>query len=151
MTTTIERLLAYEAWANQRILAAVQAMPPQAAERACTLLGHVASGLRVWHQRVAGVEQTAGPWDVLTLEQCAAALLEQQDAWTELLRQETDIDRVIKYRSMAGDPFETPLKDILWHLSFHSHYHRGQVNAAIRAAGCTPVNVDFIAFQREGH
>ena len=151
MITTVERLLDYESWANQRILAAVQAMPRETATRACTLLSHVANGLRVWHQRVSGVEQTAGPWDALTLEQCAAALQEQQDAWTTLLRREKDLERVIRYRSMAGDPFETPLIDILYHLSFHSHYHRGQVNAAIRAAGCTPVNVDFIAFQREGY
>ena len=150
MTATLERLLAYEVWANQRILGAVQALPPEAAGRACTIFAHVANALRVWYERVAGDPATAQPWEELTLEQCAAALEEQQDAWTALLRDTSDLDRIVSYRSMAGEPFETPLRDILQHLSFHSHYHRGQVNAAIRAAGGTPVNVDFIMFQREG-
>ena len=149
--TTVERLLAYEAWANQRILGAVRLLPPAAGERACTLFAHVANGLKVWYQRVTGVEVTAAPWDALTLDQCAQELLDQVERWGALLRDEPDLGRVISYKTMDGVPHETPLGDILQHLSFHSHYHRGQVNAAIRAAGGTPVNVDFIQFQREGH
>jgi uncharacterized damage-inducible protein DinB len=149
--TQIERLLAFEGWANQRILAAVQALPPEASERARTVLSHVANGSRVWYQRVTGLEVTAKPWEDLTLEQCARELQNQQQLWADLLRNETDPTRLINYKTMAGKPFETPFVDILQHLSFHSHYHRGQVNAAIRAAGGTPADVDFITFQRAGN
>jgi len=149
--TTVERLLAYEAWANQRVLGAVRSVPSEAGERARTLFAHVANGLKVWYQRVSGDDVTAAPWDALTLEQCADELQRQHESWTALLRTEQDYSRLIRYRTMDGTPHETPLDDILQHLSFHSHYHRGQVNAAIRAAGGTPVNVDFIQFQREGN
>jgi uncharacterized damage-inducible protein DinB len=115
------------------------------------LFAHVANGLKVWYQRVSGDEVTAAPWDDLTMEQCEVELQHQQELWSALLRDEKDLGRMIRYRTMDGVPYETPLHDILQHLSFHSHYHRGQVNAAIRAAGGTPVNVDFILFQREGH
>jgi uncharacterized damage-inducible protein DinB len=149
--TQIERLLAFEGWANQRILAAVQALPADVSERACTVLAHVANGSLLWYQRVVGLDVTAAPWAELTLEKCALELQNAQQLWTELLRKQTDPTRLISYKNLAGKPFETPLVDILQHLSFHSHYHRGQVNAAIRAAGGTPADVDFITFQRAGN
>ncbi len=148
---TVDRLLAFEAWANLRILAAVQALPPETVERACALLGHVANGLSVWYQRVAGQEVTARPWTPLTLDECGAELKRQHGLWAELVRANSDLTRVISYSALDGTPYQTPLVDILQHLSFHSCYHRGQVNAAIRAAGGAPASVDFIAFQREGN
>jgi uncharacterized damage-inducible protein DinB len=45
-------------------------------------------------------------------------------------------------------PFRSQISDILLHVALHSSYHRGQIAAAVRAAGVTPVNTDFITFAR---
>src|SRR5262245_20082219 len=145
----IARLIDFEAWANQRILAAVRALPPEKSERACMVFAHVANGLAVWYERVKGVELKSQPWTKLTLDECELALERQQSLWRAMLETERDMNRVISYRTMAGVPYENTLLDILQHLSFHSHYHRGQVNTAVREAGGTPVNVDYITFVRE--
>ncbi len=52
------------------------------------------------------------------------------------------------YRNSKGAEHRTPVADVLTHLVLHSHYHRGQVAAALRALGTDPPWTDFIAFCR---
>jgi uncharacterized damage-inducible protein DinB len=146
---TIRRLAEFEAWANARVLAAVRAAPPESRERALNLLAHVAHGLRVWYERVRDEDSGVGSWEPLSLDQCAEELSNQQSAWAALLAEEHDLARLIRYER-SGTLYETPLRDIVVHLAFHSHYHRGQINEALRQAGAGTVNVDFMMFVREG-
>jgi uncharacterized damage-inducible protein DinB len=151
-TDPIERLLAFEGWANARLYAAVKHLPPENNKRALTLLAHIANGMRVWYERIAQINATAEPWRDLTLEETGTELKQYLDALSAIVRdRRKQLHQLISYRNTKGQPFETPLIDILQHLSFHSHYHRGQINSAIREAGASPVDVDFITFQREGH
>lgn len=52
------------------------------------------------------------------------------------------------YTNSRGEAFETPIEEILRHVAFHGGYHRGQVAAAVRAAGGTPINTDYIVYYR---
>ena len=52
------------------------------------------------------------------------------------------------YRNSKGTEYRTPVADVLTHVFFHSHYHRGQVAAALRALGIDPPWTDFIVFVR---
>jgi uncharacterized damage-inducible protein DinB len=65
-------------------------------------------------------------------------------------QRDTDMTRVIQYTTLKGDPFQSPLGDILAHVPVHGQHHRGQVNADLRAAGITPPVIDFIAAARSG-
>lgn len=146
---TVRRLAEFEAWANEHVLNAVRAAPAESRERALNLLAHVAHGMRVWHERIRDEDSGVGSWEPLTLEQCADELHKQQSAWAELLASERDLERPIRYER-DGIVHETSLRDIVVHLAFHSHYHRGQINEALRQAGAGTVNVDFMMFVREG-
>jgi uncharacterized damage-inducible protein DinB len=150
-TDLIERLLAYEAWANARIFAAVKQVPHDRNERVLTLLAHIANAMRIWHDRIQQIGTVAEPWRDLTLEECGDELRTQHERLTTVIHaQRNSLRQLVAYRTMEGIRYETPLLEILQHLAFHSHYHRGQINAALRETGGNPVNVDFITFVREG-
>lgn len=151
LTDPIDRLLAYEAWANARVFAAIKQLPQESNQRALGLLAHIANGLRIWHDRIEQLGTAADPWRELTLEECGEELRLQHERVATVIRtQRKSLRQLVSYRTSGGERYETPLLDILQHLAFHSHYHRGQVNVALREAGGTPVNVDYITFVREG-
>jgi uncharacterized damage-inducible protein DinB len=52
------------------------------------------------------------------------------------------------YHNSKGIEYRTPVHDVLTHVFLHSHYHRGQSAAALRALGVDPPWTDFIAFAR---
>lgn len=147
----MDRLLAYESWANARIFAAVKQLPHDRNQRALGLLAHIANALRIWHDRIQQLGTAAEPWRELTLEECGDELRLQHERVAMVIRtQRSALKQVVSYRTTEGKRYETPLIDILQHLAFHSHYHRGQINLELRQAGASPVNVDFITFVREG-
>ena len=57
---------------------------------------------------------------------------------------------MIQYTNLKGDPFQSPLGDILAHVPIHGQHHRGQINADLRAAGIAPPAIDFIHAARAG-
>lgn len=62
---------------------------------------------------------------------------------------EDDLAAPLTYKNFAGAEFRTPVGEILLHVAQHGTYHRGQIATAVRAAGVTPVNTDYINFVRE--
>jgi uncharacterized damage-inducible protein DinB len=150
-TDLSDRLLAYEAWANARIFAAVKQIPHDRNQRALLLLAHIANAMRTWVDRIQQVGVTPDPWRDLTMEECGDELRTQHERLATMVRaQRKALQQPISYRTTEGKHYDTPLLDILLQLAFHSHYHRGQINAAIRETGGAPVNVDFITYVREG-
>jgi uncharacterized damage-inducible protein DinB len=60
-----------------------------------------------------------------------------------------DLDRVIRYKSFAGDEFSNPLWQSLHQVSNHASYHRGQIVTLLRQLGVKPASTDLIMFYRE--
>ena len=60
-----------------------------------------------------------------------------------------DLERIIRYKSLAGEEFSNPLWQILHQLSNHATYHRGQVVTLLRQLGAKAVSTDLIGFYRE--
>jgi len=92
-------------------------------------------------------------WPELALAECATLVAENRLQYEKFFDglAEADLEHTVKYRNSKGVEFHTPIKDLLTHVVLHGAYHRGQIAAAIRAAGREPVNTDFIAFVREGY
>jgi uncharacterized damage-inducible protein DinB len=60
-----------------------------------------------------------------------------------------DLERVIHYKSFAGEEFSNPLWQSLHQLTNHASYHRGQVVTLLRQLGTKPVSTDLIGYYRE--
>ncbi len=145
------RLFAFDHWACLVSLGAVAPVADRV-PRSMAWLNHILGAKRVWLARVAGGQPPFGvnpAFDVAGLqEQFETARLE----WERFLDTQTDADmaRVIAYTNLRGDPFTTPLGDILAHVPVHGQHHRGQINADLRAAGITPPTIDYIHAARKG-
>ncbi|MFC0210893.1 DinB family protein [Paenibacillus chartarius] len=149
---TIRNMFAHLDWANRRILEALQAAPANEVGHSVKLFRHVLQAERIWLIRLRG-ESSEGlsVWsDDTDLANCAA-LIEANGsgfaAWLDAIP-EARLNDPIAYRNQAGAPFESTARDILTHIALHGQYHRGQVNAALRAGGLEPSPVDYILYAR---
>ena len=62
----------------------------------------------------------------------------------------SDLTAQASYQNSKGEKFSSRQADILMHVVMHGAYHRGQIAAAIRAAGSEPAYTDFIHCIRQG-
>ncbi len=145
-----EHRFAYDEWANHKALEMLRSTPG-VEERARRVFAHLVVTPQVWLARIGERPSPwADFWPALTLDEC-----EEQIAATRRLYAaffaglgEADLARAVPYTNSRGEAFETPIAEILEHVAFHGGYHRGQIAAAVRAAGGTPVNTDYIVFVR---
>jgi uncharacterized damage-inducible protein DinB len=154
-------LFQYNQWADRRMLDACSALTNEQFTRDLgssfrsvrDTLVHLYGAEWVWNERIEGRSPsslTAGTTfpDIASVR----AKLEEMDSYyldyvTRLTPQ--DLERVIHYKSFAGDEFSNPIWQTLHQLSNHASYHRGQVVTLLRQLGAKPVTTDLIAFYRE--
>lgn len=165
------RLMAeYNRWMNRRLYEAASSLPAAAlAEDRGAFFGsilgtlnHVVVGDSIWLRRF----DAPGHWDrlrealdwlphprslseALAPDLAALAVLRARIdalivAWCDQLIF-TDLDRVLVYRSVAGEPFQRQLGPLLSHFFNHQTHHRGQATTLLFQAGVDPRETDLIA------
>ena len=151
--TELERLFAHMFWADRKVLELLRSSPVAGGNAdALRLYAHLLAAERVWLLRLNGEDSSVQPiWPepaLATMEETSAA---NEAGYTSLLRNLTPshAEWEVDYRSSAGESFRTSSTDILLHVALHGSYHRGQVARAVRQAGGTPVNTDYIMYVRE--
>ncbi len=158
ITPDLARLhLAYTEWATSRLLDAARGLSPEelvrdfgTADRSVLgTLTHVFAADRVWLARLRGepaevpegydLERLAGEWSALL------------GRWRERAAgmDETSLAERIAYRDLKGNPWITPVWQIVLHVVNHGTHHRGQVAGFLRSMGKTPPTLDLIAFYRQ--
>lgn len=158
---TIRELYEYSAWANTRILQAAARLNAEQLAQAPlnglgsihSILAHTLGAERVWLRRWRGDSPIAmlQPGDVPTL----AAL---QTLWNESAQelhaflgslQQADLDAVIAYHTLSGQPMAEQLGRMLLHVVNHGTQHRSECAALLTAFGQSPGDLDFIVFLRQ--
>lgn len=144
---SVRRRFRYHRWAMQTLVEAVRLTPVPEALRP---LAHTLVADRVWLLRLRG-DPTEGLvlWPDLDADGCHALARRNADAYDVFLA-EAGLDGAITYRNSTGTTHETAVRDVLDHVLLHAAHHRGQVNAALRAAGTEPPWVDYLAWLRAG-
>ena len=143
---SLRRRFRYHAWATATLAGAVTDVPS-----ALRPLAHALVADRVWLLRLRG-EPTGGValWPDLDADGCRALARRNAAAYAEVLAAPPDLDAAVAYATSSGAAYETAVGDILDHVLLHAAHHRGQTNAALRAAGAEPPWVDFVAWVRQG-
>ncbi len=62
---------------------------------------------------------------------------------------QSDLDRVIEYRTLKFGVYSNPLWESMQHLVNHGTYHRGQVTTLLRQLAAQPILTDLMHFYRE--
>lgn len=145
------RLFAYDGWANQEVLTSLRATRTQLPQ-ALKLMAHIFAAERLWMERLEQKPQTVPVWPEFTARECERQAAELPALWGKYLAasSEAELARPVTYQNSRGETFSSRKDDILTHLITHSTHHRGQVAAAVRAAGFTPAYTDFIHSIRQG-
>lgn len=149
MTLIFQKLWAHIKWADERLLATLEAAaePPTEAIRE---YAHILAADEVWFARLDGRASRAPvwpEWNRAELRPFAEVLHRGYTAYVAQLT-DTELRRVVSYRNTKGDAFDTPVGEILTHVALHAQYHRGKVNLLLRQAGLTPIALDYILFLR---
>lgn len=147
----ITRLLAHLAWADRRVLAAVQRDERVGADvDVLRTLAHVAAVEHLWLARMRGEPSPVPVWPALSVDECAVLLRAAHEELSHVAMRVTDdaLRREVAYVNSAGEPWRNTVGDILVHTAMHGQYHRGQVVRAIRQAGGVPPATDYIVWVR---
>jgi uncharacterized damage-inducible protein DinB len=149
--------LRYTGWASQRLLDAALKLDPEQLSRdmhvshksVLETLSHIFFADRIWFARVVDPEEAAPP-SSLTPDELSTQWLRIQNRWEQWAESLTDadLDRVVHYKSIKGDPYENRLGEILMHVVNHGTLHRGQVMAMLRQHGVAPPPTDLIGYYR---
>lgn len=152
--------LDYTRWASARLLEAAGSLSDAELRRdfgtadksVIGTLAHVYGADRIWLTRVRGDSPTSLPRDAFQDVGVLASKWKvlMQD-WLEWARPLSDNDflRDISYRDLKGNPWTTPLWQIVLHVVNHGTHHRGQAAGFLRSMGHVPPPLDLIAYYRE--
>ncbi|CAN5564733.1 hypothetical protein BH23BAC4_BH23BAC4_05540 [soil metagenome] len=146
---SFRRRFDYHRWANLEVGELLT--DDVAHQPARHLVNHLAEADLLWIARVEEVPHKHNLWDAPDAESCRRRLAAAARAIQRLLAKTDDeaLSRSISYQNTSGEPFSTPLGEILDHLLLHGAHHRGQVALALRAAGTPPPRTDYIAWVRK--
>jgi uncharacterized damage-inducible protein DinB len=159
---TLRLHLDYSAWATRLLLDAAAELPAAgwshdfgAADRSVSgTLVHIFGADRIWLARVRGVEQPGRPGpefeEIATLRQAWFSLAAEWRAWAETLSDEAALE-VISYRDLKGNPWRTPLWQILLHVVNHATHHRSEIATMLTLVSGSPPPTDFVVYLRIKH
>jgi uncharacterized damage-inducible protein DinB len=151
LETTLKHSLEHMKWADARIVHRLSELGADAPPEVVRWLAHIAAAERVWLSRMREEEAGVAVWPEPDLEACAKLSRENAQGFERLLKElaACGFRKDAVYKNSSGTEFRTGALDILTHVFMHGAYHRGQINAALRKAGCEPINVDYITYVRE--
>jgi uncharacterized damage-inducible protein DinB len=156
----LQTLLDYHYWARDRLLEAVDQLPPESLTRdmgnsfksILDTLNHLYFAEWAWHERWNGRAPTGPPvanfTDATTLRAAWSDLEGNVRAFLDRLGPD-GVVRVFEYKLLSGQPGASPFWHMLQHVVNHASYHRGQVTTMMRQLGAAPARpMDLIAFYR---
>jgi uncharacterized damage-inducible protein DinB len=157
----IRPLYEYNAWANQRSLAAAQKLTVEQFPKPMgssfssirDTLAHIYGAEWIWLERFQGRSPSALPNmsqfpDVQTLREAWLVHEERLLAFVAGLTQ-ADLDRTMEYKTLKFGVYSNPLWQSMLHVVNHGTYHRGQVTTLLRQLGAQPMLLDLMHFYRE--
>ncbi|WP_303309691.1 DinB family protein [Hymenobacter sp. BT730] len=154
MISTIEKLAAYNVWANDTLLRRLDEIEASGQEipAVCLrLFSHVLNAQAIWIGRLTATKSPVTVWQEHTLAQCHALHQQTSKHLQQLISKadEPEMNRQIAYTNSAGESYVSQVSDIFTHVPVHANYHRAQVALRLRENGLEPINTDFITYCRE--
>jgi uncharacterized damage-inducible protein DinB len=149
----LRRLVAYNQWADERILGAIDGVPPAELTRPReAYFGSIAGNLRhtvlaqrIWLARWRGEtprydDEVTGPWRDAYAETHAAVR-----GYVGALS-DTDAERLVRYTDLRGNAREIALAHAITHLVNHGTAHRAETGLLLERLGRSPGDLDYTVF-----
>ena len=150
----LRRLVAYNQWANERILSAIDGMTAEELARPVDAyigsleknLQHILLATRVWLARWKGTvpptlqDRVATPWP-----DAYAATHAEFGAFVESLT-DAGADRIVDYKNSKGQPFQMALDQLITHVVNHGTHHRAETGMLLERIGRSPGDMDYVYY-----
>jgi uncharacterized damage-inducible protein DinB len=150
----LRRLVAYNQWANERILKAIDGMTAEELARPVDAyigsldqnLRHVLLATRIWLARWKRAEAPglADPITVPWPEAYATTHAEFRDFVGALT--DAGADRIVDYKNTKGVPFQMPLAQLIAHVVNHGTHHRAETGMLLERLGRSPGDMDYVYY-----
>ena len=161
MKEILQKLAAYNVWANQKIINCIQQQEevlwhqqtPSSFDTLHETLLHIWDAESVWWQRIKLQERIMAPSQNagLSLTDVSGGLLSQSMRWEEWVKAaaEMALQHVFLYNNLRKEQFKQPVFETVLHVFNHSTYHRGQLVTMLRQLGVTNIpQTDFVVYCR---
>jgi uncharacterized damage-inducible protein DinB len=154
MINTIEKLGAYNVWANETLLRHLDGIVATGREipAVCLrLFSHVLNAQAIWIGRLSATPSPVKVWQEHDLAGLHHWHEQTSRHFHQLIQQadEAELHRLISYTNSVGETYTSQVSDIFTHVPVHANYHRAQVATRLRENGLEPINTDFITYCRE--
>ncbi|MCZ4245398.1 DinB family protein [Pedobacter punctiformis] len=142
-----QEIVNYTQLADQRIISVFNSSTIDLPE-AEKLFSHVLNAQHVWVSRIKGEVPQYGVWDVHYRNEFEKISADNFTQIREILNN-TPLNQMVIYHNSKGDPYQSKVEEILFHLLNHSTYHRAQIATLFKKAGFEPPVTDYIMLKRE--
>ena len=162
MKEILTQLSAYNIWANQLLLDAINLLPedkqklelPSSFSSLYTTVLHVLDAENIWWQRMKLQERIIRPSDDFSgdMKELSNQLIYQNRQWDEWINHanEHQLHHVFHYQNTKKEQFKQPIYQMLLHILNHGTYHRGQLVNMLRQLQVEKVPAtDFIVWSRK--
>jgi uncharacterized damage-inducible protein DinB len=139
----------YDDWANRRTIAALEI---STSERSLKVLGHILITKQEYFDRLHGKDSTGFDfWPDVDLDGCRKLAAQTSENYRRLLTdsQDSGLDRIAKYKTSEGVPYENNYRELLTHVLTHSSIHRGNIVLKMREEDLEPPKIDYILYLRQ--
>jgi uncharacterized damage-inducible protein DinB len=153
----LRRLIAYNQWADEKLLAAVEGLSGDELERPreayfanlASNLWHMLIVQRIWLARWTGDPPPAAERPAISTwrPEYAASHAALRDYVSRLTA--ADLDRLVKYTPRSGVPRAQPLGELILHLTNHGTAHRAETGLLLERLGRSPGDLDYTIFLNE--
>ena len=157
-TRQLRRLIAYNQWGDEKILAAIEGLSGEAlAHPVEAYVGSVANNLRHtlfaqlnWLARWKGEPSPVRPDQpvIAPWREAYAAAHAALAAYVGSLS-EADAERTVKWTDFKGNAREHRLDQLITHLVNHGTQHRAETGLLLERIGRSPGDLDYLYFSLE--
>jgi uncharacterized damage-inducible protein DinB len=151
----------YNIWANKLVIDSMLQLDEAALDQEIVssfptlrrTVYHTWSAEQTWLERLQLAEQPVWMESIFSGSFSEACAGWQKSSEALLLftdkQHDLSITHMTQYADRKGNPYKTPVYQILQHVFNHSTYHRGQMVTMMRQAGVVKIpGTDFILFSR---
>ncbi len=147
MKTFFKDLFEYNHHINQKLSDIFTNNQDKTSEKSVSLFNHILNAHQIWNNRINAIQPTFGIW-VLHNTQDFKNIDKTNYEQTLYILDNFDLTESLNYSNSKGQPFNSSIRDIYFHVINHSTYHRGQIATEFKQHGLEPLVTDYIFYKR---